>query len=62
MAREKKIYSDDDGRVIADMSGIERQPLVLPRLKSAEKKHRKKIRSLKYRFLSRSGLRMPSAP
>lgn len=33
MAREKKIYSDDDGRVIADMSGIERQPLVLPRLK-----------------------------
>ncbi len=27
---EKKIYDDDDGRVIADMSGIEKQPLVFP--------------------------------
>ncbi len=33
MAREKKTYPDDDGRTVADMSGIERQPLVLPRLK-----------------------------
>ena len=33
MAREKKQYPDDDGRTIADMSGIERQPFLLPRLK-----------------------------
>ena len=26
----KKIYDDDDGRVIADMSGVEKQPLVFP--------------------------------
>ena len=29
----KKIYDDDDGRTIADMSGIERAPLVLPHFK-----------------------------
>lgn len=28
----KKVYDDDDGRTIADMSGIERQPIFLPRL------------------------------
>ena len=28
----KKVYDDDDGRTIADMSGIERQPLFLPRM------------------------------
>ena len=27
---EKKLYDDDDGRVIADMSGIKKQPLVFP--------------------------------
>ena len=30
--REPKRYDDDDGRTVADMSGIERQPLLLPRL------------------------------
>lgn len=33
MAKERKQYPDDDGRTIADMSGIERQPLFLPRFK-----------------------------
>ncbi|MBD5133300.1 MAG: hypothetical protein HDT38_02335 [Clostridiales bacterium] len=28
----KKVYDDDDGHTIADMSGIQRQPLFLPRL------------------------------
>ena len=30
MSKNKK-YDDDDGRVIADMSGIEQQPLIIPR-------------------------------
>ena len=29
---QKRVYDDDDGRVIADMSGVERQPLLIPRL------------------------------
>ena len=29
----KKSYDDDDGRVVADMSGVERQPMVLPRFR-----------------------------
>ena len=33
MARERKQYPDDDGRTVADMSGIERQPLIIPRFK-----------------------------
>ena len=37
MAREKKQYPDDDGRTIADMSGIERQPLMLPRLRKRDR-------------------------
>ena len=28
----KKVYDDDDGHTIADMSGIQRSPLFLPRL------------------------------
>ena len=28
----KKTYDDDDGRIVADMSDIERQPLIVPRL------------------------------
>ena len=28
---KKRVYDDDDGRTVADMSGIERQPLLLPR-------------------------------
>ena len=27
---DKRKYDDDDGRVIADMSGVERQPMFLP--------------------------------
>ena len=27
---EKRRYDDDDGRVIADMSGVERQPMFIP--------------------------------
>lgn len=30
--KKNRIYKDDDGRTIADMSGIGRQPLFLPRL------------------------------
>ncbi len=36
---EKKLYEDDDERVIADMSGVERQPVFFP---SAESIHRVK--------------------
>ena len=32
MARRKKVYDDDDGRTIADMSGITPQRLFLPKL------------------------------
>ena len=32
----RKTYDDDDGRTIADMSGIERQPMLLPRLPKKE--------------------------
>ena len=34
----KKTYDDDDGRVVADMSDIERQPLVVPRFDRLHKK------------------------
>ena len=34
--RKKKTYDDDDGRTIADMSSISRQPLILPRFKKSE--------------------------
>ncbi len=30
--KPKHIYDDDDGRTIVDMSGIDRQPLLLPKL------------------------------
>lgn len=29
----KKTYDDDDGRVVADMSGVEHQPLLIPRFR-----------------------------
>ncbi len=32
MARKKRVYDDDDGRTVADMSGVERTPLIVPRL------------------------------
>lgn len=31
MARKKRVYEDDDGRTIADMSGVTRQPVFVPR-------------------------------
>ena len=34
---EKKIYDDDDGRVIADMSGIEKQPVIFPDAESIKR-------------------------
>ena len=40
MARKKKVYDDDDGRTIADMSGVAPQPLLIPRLPHAERKER----------------------
>ncbi len=30
--RKNRTYEDDDGRTIADMSGVSRQPVFLPRL------------------------------
>ncbi|MBR2782841.1 MAG: hypothetical protein IKD93_01425 [Firmicutes bacterium] len=30
---KKRVYDDDDGRVVADMSVVERPPLLLPRLR-----------------------------
>ncbi len=33
----KRSYDDDDGRVVADMSGLERQPMLLPRLPKRKK-------------------------
>ena len=32
MERKKRVYDDDDGRTIADMSGVERQRIIVPRL------------------------------
>lgn len=36
MAKQKDYY--DDGRTVVDMSGIERTPLLVPRLRKNEKK------------------------
>ena len=33
---KKKVYDDDDGRTIADMSDVDRAPLLLPRFKKRE--------------------------
>ncbi len=38
MARKKRIYDDDDGRTIVDMSGVERMPTFIPRLPQERKK------------------------
>ena len=32
MSKKKRFYEDDDGRTITDMSGIEPQPLLIPRI------------------------------
>lgn len=34
---DKRLYDDDDGRVIADMSGVERKPLFIPDADSIDK-------------------------
>ena len=34
---DKRKYDDDDGRVISDMSGVERQPMFVPRADSISK-------------------------
>ena len=34
---KNRTYDDDDGRVIADMSDLQRQPMVLPRLPKRKK-------------------------
>ncbi len=33
MRKKDRFYEDDDGRTIADMSGIEPQPLLIPRIR-----------------------------
>ena len=47
MRKKERIYEDDDGRTIADMSGIEPQPLLVPRI------HRRR---------DRADFREPDAP
>lgn len=43
MPKNIKQYDDDDGRTIADMSGVERQPLIVPDFsRNAEKKEQEK--------------------
>ena len=34
---QQRNYDDDDGRTIADMSGLERQPMLMPRLPKRKK-------------------------
>lgn len=38
MARRKKTYEDDDGRVVADMSGVRRRNVFLPQAIRFEKR------------------------
>ena len=38
----KKVYDDDDGRTIADMSGVSRKPLIVPDLSNIAEKNGKK--------------------
>ena len=47
MRKKERIYEDDDGRTIADMSDIEPQPLLVPRI------HRRR---------DRADFREPDAP
>lgn len=36
---QQRNYDDDDGRTIADMSGLERQPILAPRLPKRKKEN-----------------------
>ena len=47
MRRNERIYEDDDGRTVADMSGIEPQPMLIPRI---------------YKRRDRTDFREPDAP
>ena len=47
MRRNKRIYEDDDGRTVADMSGVEPQPMLIPRI---------------YKRRDRADFREPDAP
>lgn len=38
MQGNKKQYDDDDGRTVADMSDLSRQPLIMPRFNKSEEK------------------------
>ena len=38
MARNKKVYDDDDGRTIADMSGVAPHPMLLPKFRTSGEK------------------------
>ena len=40
MKKNKRVYDDDDGRTVADMSGVERPRLLVPRLPKREKPDR----------------------
>ena len=46
MAGRKK-YDDDDGRVIADMSDIEKMPLLIPRFENLDGRGKKERRDMK---------------
>lgn len=37
MPRNKKVYDDDDGRTIADMSDISRPPMIVPDFSNVKK-------------------------
>ena len=39
---DKKRYDDDDGRVVADMSGVERQPVFMPSAESINRAREKR--------------------
>ena len=41
MARNQRQYDDDDGRVVADMSDVGRQPLIVPRFDHFHKSERR---------------------
>ena len=47
MRRNERIYEDDDGRTVADMSGLEPQPMLIPRI---------------YKRRDRADFREPDAP
>ena len=47
MRRNERICEDDDGRTVADMSGIEPQPMLIPRI---------------YKRRDRADFREPDAP